>query len=385
MRFSTPPYGCEFFEMFQYVFPFQISYGVDTVHLTSDSLLILLKHCKEYKRSVKLKKKNVEQGSVEDFYRNSHPTSLRLSADSTFVRLKSTQSHCLALIESLLKELLPWELWGTPHALLLSSILAKQLEIFISTCLSDPVWLKTKILYLVSKKDPSIFLKKMETTVPSSSELKLQNVTEDTKPEIVPIICDNTVTETVSVQIPSLHLESVGDHEIIKESEVIDVSKTSIESALSNMISNSTAPILQRAELDSSPIRNTLQSKLRTETKRNNELPNEISQPIEIVNGHPISENYNAPLKGKQPAVVKIYDKIIEGSVKTWSDDNDLECVSLGHDLLATIDKEVDFESRLGRLWEADGVENTEVWSPNAPSTGSSAKTSHALWFGTSM
>lgn len=59
------------------------------------------------------------------------------------------------------------------------------------------------------------------------------------------------------------------------------------------------------------------------------------------------------------------------GSVKTWDTDIDLQCISLGQDLLASLDGEI----TLSRLWgqdaEADG-------SPNPPRS----KSPQPLWFG---
>ncbi|CAH1634659.1 unnamed protein product [Spodoptera littoralis] len=68
---------------------------------------------------------------------------------------------------------------------------------------------------------------------------------------------------------------------------------------------------------------------------------------------------------------VKIYDRIIEGSVKTWETDIDLQCISLGQDLLASLDGEI----TLSRLWGQDA--DTEG-SPNPPRS----KSPQPLWFG---
>ncbi|CAG9571991.1 unnamed protein product [Danaus chrysippus] len=65
---------------------------------------------------------------------------------------------------------------------------------------------------------------------------------------------------------------------------------------------------------------------------------------------------------------VKIYDRIIEGSVKTWETDMDLQCISVGQDLLASLD-----EMTLSRLWgqeEAEHSPNMRTISPQP------------LWFG---
>lgn len=65
----------------------------------------------------------------------------------------------------------------------------------------------------------------------------------------------------------------------------------------------------------------------------------------------------------------------ISGSVKTWETDMDLQCISMGQDLLATLDGEI----TLSRLWEQDAPEATEGWSPNPQMQ---RKSPQPLWFG---
>ncbi|XP_032522872.2 uncharacterized protein LOC116774294 isoform X2 [Danaus plexippus] len=65
---------------------------------------------------------------------------------------------------------------------------------------------------------------------------------------------------------------------------------------------------------------------------------------------------------------VKIYDRIIEGSVKTWETDMDLQCISVGQDLLASLD-----EMTLSRLWGQEDAEH----SPNMRTVSP-----QPLWFG---
>lgn len=61
----------------------------------------------------------------------------------------------------------------------------------------------------------------------------------------------------------------------------------------------------------------------------------------------------------------------ITGSVKTWETDLDLQCISLGQDLLASLDGEI----ALSRLWGADAEPDG---SPNPPR----GKSPQPLWFG---
>lgn len=63
------------------------------------------------------------------------------------------------------------------------------------------------------------------------------------------------------------------------------------------------------------------------------------------------------------------------GSVKTWETDMDLQCISLGQDLLASLDGEI----TLSRLWEQDANESNDGWSPNPQAQ---RKSPQPLWFG---
>lgn len=327
------------------------------------------------------------KGKIEEYYRNSHPTSAQRNSLTTSTKGKSTQSHCLLLTRAFLKELLPWELWGTPHAMLLASILAKRLHSFISTDLSNPIWLRHKLSKL------------LETTPP-----KTEVVNTPATPAVTPIkafkekdllLVQSDVVNTKNIShTPVIETKqdiSAGKHEHsdknVEEPPVFV--KTSIESALSNLISNTTAPILQRdiEKITAKPVTNIIPNYQLHEGKETKigaiSILKKPSQPIDIkgspshsLNGQ---ENHSHSAGKAKSCQVKIYDKVVDGSVRTWNNDVDLECVSLGQDLLASLDGDIGFESRLGRLWEADGADSSEAWSPNPPSTGSSTKTPY-LW-----
>lgn len=332
--------------------------NVNAVNLTSDSAGIILRHLKEYKRSMRrLEKSN--KGSIDECYRKFHPTSSQRNSNTITNKAKSTQNHCLGLIKIFLKELLPWELWDTPHAILIASILAKRLDNFINNNLSDPIWLRCWIMQQLTEN-----VKKNTEILPDPHELKDQVKCPDVK---------TNTNEKVNV---------TPEEKETDDSNIPVVMKTSIESALSNMISNSTAPILQRAEIEAMAPKSVLSiiPNINIEKKSSS-----ITQPIDITGTNTFEFGLDTNVKKRNTGEVKVYDRLLDGSLKTWNNDKDLECVSLGQDLLASIDGEIGFESRLGRLWEADAPETSEIWSPNPPSTGSSVKIPHGLWFGKSI
>ncbi|XP_077288927.1 uncharacterized protein LOC143913162 isoform X2 [Arctopsyche grandis] len=362
------PFACKEFLDHIVVKTFQTFSNINVVNFTSDSLGIFLRHLKEYKKSTKrLEKSN--KSTVEECYRKFHPTSSQRNSNATTSKSKSTQSHCLCVTKALLKELLPWELWDTPHATLIASILAKRLDAFINNCLSDPVWLRHSIMRGLAKNNEKSYETSQQTSTPNIEPLKLPTQSQN---DMVLIESEEMVLEAKEAYNPELNIPAV--------------MKTSIESALTNLISNSTAPILQRAEIEEATAKNVLQNIPNVNQEK--KISNAITQPINIANSASGSYEMNhTPImnnaKSKNTSEVKVYDRLVDGSMKTWNNDMDLECVSLGQDLLASLDGEMGFESRLGRLWEADAPESNEIWSPNqTTSTSSSAKTPHGLWFG---
>lgn len=126
---------------------------------------------------------------IETLYKKTHPVSDEKNKIGSAV-------HCTNILRIILKELVPWELWDTPHSELLVRILSKKLDSFIDSTLADPVWLNDKLLSLILKE-------------------------EDTKEE------------------PKVETEVV-------EKEKEENNETTIESALSSLVTNTTAPILQR-------------------------------------------------------------------------------------------------------------------------------------------
>ncbi|XP_037303588.1 uncharacterized protein LOC115442445 isoform X2 [Manduca sexta] len=278
---------------------FQICNKIETKDVYVDICTILSLHLKEYRKALKRHEKLKKQ-PIESCYNKVH-----ITADPT--KKISTADHCTNILRVIFKELVPWELWDTPHSELLIRILAKKLDNFISNTLVDPLWLNDKLMTLL----------KGEEVQPE--EEPQSDFWEEVKPEV-----------------------------------------TCIETALSTFITKSTAPILQRG------INEDVVGPSPEVKNLNMEAVEEVavaSEPVEIKLSPILRQR-----RGRQGRnEVKIYDRIIEGSVKTWETDMDLQCISLGQDLLASLDGEL----TLSRLWGQDG-------SPNPPRAASP----QPLWFG---
>ncbi|CAG4987370.1 unnamed protein product [Colias eurytheme] len=220
-----------------------------------------------------------------------------------------TADHCINIIRIILKELVPWELWDTPNSELLIRILAKKLDTFIDTTIADPVWLNNKI-YVLLTSSTNVKSTREKTEVP-------------TKPE-----CSNDTKDVHDTETKLEKLEEVNNEPKTIESVIEPIKKEEIKNDR----------CVEAKEV----------------------LP--LSEPVEI---KPVLRQR----RGRQGRnEVKIYDRIIEGSVKTWETDMDLQCISMGQDLLASLD-----ELTLSRLW---GHEDTEH-SPNLR-----AASPQPLWFG---
>ncbi|XP_047998429.1 uncharacterized protein LOC125235857 isoform X2 [Leguminivora glycinivorella] len=246
---------------------FKICNKIETKEVFIDTCSILTSHLREYRKTLKRHEKS-PTNSIESLYKKSHPI---------FEKKLESGEHCTNVLRIIFKELVPWELWDTPHSELLVRILSKKLDTFIESTLADPVWINDKLLNIIDKA------------------------------EIVEVV------------------------EKVEESEVEEKeSETMIESVLSSIATNSAAPILQR------------------------DITEDLSTPLvpdtePVIEGAEVVPSTDAPVlrqrRGRQREV-KIYDRIVEGSVKTWDTDMDLQCISMGQDLLASLDGGV-----VGRLW----------------------------------
>ncbi|XP_063384516.1 uncharacterized protein LOC134670637 [Cydia fagiglandana] len=269
---------------------FKICNKIETKDVFIDTCSILTSHLREYRKTLKRHEKS-PTSSIESLYKETHPI---------FEKKLESGEHCTNILRIILKDLVPWELWDTPHSELLVRILSKKLDTFIDGTLADPVWINDKLLNIIDKAEIEEVVEKVE------------------EPEVVE-----------------------------KESE------TTIESVLSTIATNSAAPILQR------------------------DITEDLSTPFvqdteAVIEGAAMLPAADAPVlrqrRGRQREV-KIYDRIVEGSVKTWDTDMDLQCISMGQDLLASLDGGV-----VGRLWP-----DPEPVDHSPPDTTSKDL---PLWFG---
>ncbi|XP_013144188.1 PREDICTED: uncharacterized protein LOC106107735 isoform X2 [Papilio polytes] len=218
--------------------------------------------------------------------------------------------HCVNLLRVVLKELIPWELWDTPQSEILVRVLSKKLDIFINSTLADPSWLNDKLLSMIKEK------KEENTESPAPEECESKVIPEEIFTEINPLFCNvESPSDEISFQ---------------KGLEGVDEFQERMESIVEEKAMQSSEPM----DIKSSPI---------LRQRRGRQGKNEV----------------------------KIYDRVIEGSMKTWETDMDLQCISLGQDLLASLDGEI----TLSRLW---GQDVDPDGSPNPPR----AKSPQPFWFG---
>ncbi|XP_050355320.1 uncharacterized protein LOC126776714 isoform X10 [Nymphalis io] len=219
-----------------------------------------------------------------------------------------TADHCTNVLRIILKELVPWELWDTPFSELLIRILAKKLDNLIDNTISDPVWLNDRLLSL----------------------LKAENKIPEEKP----------------VNEPS---NEVKEAETIKQDPPEAQTKSSPKIAKKNI-----PPVIQ----------NNINEEHKEDDKPEIEKAVEGCEMLEIKPAAILRQR-----RGRQGRnEVKIYDRIIEGSVKTWDTDMDLQCISVGQDLLASLD-----EMTLSRLWGHEEAEQSPKMRDASP---------QPLWFG---
>ncbi|CAH0718883.1 unnamed protein product, partial [Brenthis ino] len=220
----------------------------------------------------------------------------------------TSADHCINILRIVLKELVPWELWDTPYSELLVRILAKKLDTFIENTITDPVWLNDKLLTALkakeeSNKDTVEEAKHVDTENQENLKEKTMNETNKTKPS----------TNNHKSQLPTVQKNINEEKEVKKDEDQV-----------------SQGSVIEPVEIKPSAV---------LRQKRGRQGRNEV----------------------------KIYDRIIEGSVKTWETDMDLQCISVGQDLLASLD-----EMTLSRLWGHEDIEN----SPNLRASP------QLLWFG---
>lgn len=253
-----------------------------------DVCSILITHLREYKKALKRHEK-AQNNTIESHYKKSHP--IFTSVDKKY----TSADHCTNLLRVILKELVPWELWDTPHSELLVRVLAKKLDNFIENTLSNPVWLNDKLISLLGNKgnDTSTNVKDI-----GKSQEDINNPSE-------PVIA---IEETMQEQVvKEIKTEVTEPMEIIHDIDLPKPETTTIESALSTLITKSTAPILQR------PISEIF------DVSTNGEEAEEIVDGTEVTKTEPVDIKTSPVMRqrrGRQGRnEVKIYDRIIEGKL----------------------------------------------------------------------
>lgn len=225
---------------------------------------ILISHLKEYRKALKRHEKS-PASSVDSLYKKSHPVSIPEN------QLQSAD-HCTNVMRVILKELVPWELWDTPHSELLVRILSKKLDSFIENTLTDPAWLNDKLLTLLKGKEELVIVSEENS---SKVEEEKADVTE--------------VKE-----------------EIATESQI---ERPTVETALSTLITKTTAPILQRAineEFQDDTVSEASEPQLASVAE---EVAVSSTDPVDIKSSPVLRQR-----RGRQGRnEVKIYDRIIEG------------------------------------------------------------------------
>ncbi|XP_069362290.1 uncharacterized protein [Maniola hyperantus] len=311
---------------------FQICDKIETKDVYVDICAILISHLKEYKKALK-RQETTPKSTVESLYKKIHPIS-----DSNNKKDQSAD-HCINLLRIVLKELVPWELWDTPYSELLVRILAKKLNIYIENTISNPIWLNDRLFMILNVQEKVVDENKKETNdVKDKRSGKAADVTDRNKQEI-----GKTVSELERQGIVSQNIE---------KNEIQDMEPITKTVKLSNVLHKTAeTPIYIQKIVEEQEFK-----------KHDVEESVQESEPVEI---KPIMRK-NRGRQGRNE--VKIYDRIIEGSVKTWETDMDLQCISVGQDLLASLD-----EMTLSRLWGHEDAEHSPSLRGVSP---------QPLWFG---
>lgn len=175
------------------------------------------------------------------------------------------ESFTHRLTTSVLREFISWELWNSLPCRLLVSILSKRFTKFLLFHLSQPGWLNYKILYQSASETDISRLKLDDYLYISLSDVDLSD--QQMKVEKSPSILEQLNEEEQLIKkqkslssTPQLSpkrdvnvsiVESVDNkNDLAKIDPIILPTATDsmIEQALTKMITQQTAPILQRAE-----------------------------------------------------------------------------------------------------------------------------------------
>lgn len=198
----------------------------------------------------------------------------------------SPGDHCIKILRLICKDLVPWELWDTPHSELIIRILSKRLDTFIETTLSNPVWLNDKLVTLLLNKN----------------DVDTHN-SEPTKesPKV-----DNTINNK---------------EEVIKNEETVESKKTdAIETKLTEKINklDSAIQTILIVNATNGNAEQTIKINGNCNGKEVEELTNGVEEAVATSSS--VIDVQSSPVlrqrRGRQGKnEVKIYDKIIEGNL----------------------------------------------------------------------
>lgn len=267
---------------------FQICSKIETKDVHVDICSILITHLKEYKKALKRHEK-AQNNTIEYHYKKSHP--IFTSVDKRY----TCADHCTNLLRVILKELVPWELWDTPHSELLVRVLAKKLDNSIENTLANPVWLNDKLMSLLEIKHNDTFTNVKDMDKPQ------EDINKQPEPGI------KTEEIKLEQEVQEIKKEVIEPLEIINDIDIPKLETTTIESALSTLIIKSTAPILHR------PINEIF------DVSMNGEEAEERVDGTEVTKSEPVDIKTSPVMRqrrGRQGRnEVKIYDRIIEGKL----------------------------------------------------------------------
>ncbi|KAF5303294.1 hypothetical protein FQA39_LY10033 [Lamprigera yunnana] len=259
----------------------QIVIDIDGRKLIYGYSIILLKHLKEFRKTIKRCQKT--NGSVEKLYRYSHIGSKSDKAAEYFIY----QLTC-----NVFRQFINWELWNSLPCQSLVSILSKKFTTYLLKFISTPGYLNYKIVELCASDVDKSRLKLNKYSFISLSDVdhsgkltQLQNAQDVKRRDIKSLIRDEYNTPKISPK-KSVKSDAIFDREDIS---VTDSTKSS-----------------------------------KIELNDPNEDNSNFEKNMEKI--PPESFELSEP--------VKIYESKSESN-KTWRNSSDLECISLGQDLLA--------------------------------------------------
>lgn len=205
----------------------QVSVQVDSGKIACGILVILLKHLKEYRKATKRALKT--DSNIEDVYRYSHVAN---KSDSAL------EHYTHRLTANVLREFISWELWNSLPSRLLVAILSKRLTTYAIHYFSQPGFVNYKFVSLFATKKAETELQLENYSYISISDI---NLSRRSKSKVVEV---NKPDEGTTPRIsPKKEVKmSLAVDSVIKEADSM------IEKALTKMLAQHTAPILQRAE-----------------------------------------------------------------------------------------------------------------------------------------